>query len=333
MLWSIPALIPGGEEDEIVAVPASHRTHGTFTGRLTAILQSDIAYSFRRSRVTVLAAIMILAIVMAAALATWIAPHNPLDLGELNLMNSHLPPVWLEGGDPRFLLGTDDQGRDLLSAIIYGARTSLAVGALSVAFAAALGVGAGLISGYIGGAVDNVIMRIADVQLTFPAILTALLIDGVVRALVAEHRSEYQAFWVLVFAIGLSFWVQYARTVRGSTLVERSKEYVLAAHVIALHPAQILFRHVLPNVMGPVLVITAINLAFAIILEATLSFLGVGLPPTQPSLGTLIRIGNNFLFAGEWWTAIFPSIVLAALVLAVNIVGDWLHEALNPKLR
>jgi peptide/nickel transport system permease protein len=302
-------------------------------GGLTALLDSDIAYSFRRSKVTMVAAAATLIIVLGAVLAPWIAPHDPFDLRSLSLLDSHNPPAWLEGGDVRFLLGTDDQGRDVLSTILYGSRLSLAVGVVSVAFAATLGIVLGLIAGYAGGALDSLIMRIADVQLTFPAILIALLIDGTVRAIVGEHRNEQSVFWVLVLSIGLSFWVQYARTVRGSTLVEKGKDYVLAARLIGIHPALILFRHVLPNVMGPVLVIATINLALAVILEATLSFLGVGLPPTQPSLGTMIRIGNNFLFSGEWWIAIFPGITLASLVLAVNLLGDWLRDALNPKLR
>jgi peptide/nickel transport system permease protein len=301
--------------------------------RLGKALDSDIAFSFRRSKMTMVASCLILIIVFAAMLAPWITPHNPFDLKQLNLLDSHAPPAWMEGGDSRFLLGTDDQGRDVLSTIVHGTRISLAVGVLSVTLAAVLGVVLGLIAGYAGGAIDSLIMRIADVQLTFPAILIALLIDGTIRAIVGEQQSEQKVFWVLVLAIGLSFWVQYARTVRGSMLVEKDKDYVLAARVIGIRPVHILFRHVLPNVMGPVLVIATINLAFAIILEATLSFLGVGLPPTEPSLGTLIRIGNNFLFSGEWWIAIFPSIMLATLVLAVNVVGDWLRDALNPKLR
>jgi peptide/nickel transport system permease protein len=271
--------------------------------------------------------------VLAAILAPWIAPHDPFDLRQLSLLDSHLPPAWLADGDPRYLLGTDDQGRDVLSTILYGSRISLGVGVLSVALAGALGIVLGLIAGYAGGFLDAVIMRIADVQLTFPAILIALLIDGTVRAVFGAQRNETLEFWVLVLSIGLSFWVQYARTVRGSTLVEKSKDYVLAAQLIGIHPAKILFRHVLPNVIGPVLVIATINLALAIITEATLSFLGVGLPPTQPSLGTLIRIGNNFLFAGEWWIAIFPGIMLALLVIAINLLGDWLRDALNPRLR
>jgi peptide/nickel transport system permease protein len=302
-------------------------------GPLAAFLDHDLVYSFLHSKVTIVAALVTLAIVLAAAFAPWIAPHDPFDLRQLNLLDSHLPPAWAPDGDSRFLLGTDDQGRDVLSAILYGARISLSVGVLSVVLAAALGIALGLVAGYAGGAIDSVIMRAADVQLTFPAILIALLIDGTMRALSGEARNGETAFWVLVLSIGLSSWVQYARTVRGSTLVEKNKDYVLAARLIGLDQTSILFRHVLPNVMGPVLVIATINLGLAIILEATLSFLGVGLPPTQPSLGTLISIGNKFLFAGEWWIAIFPGLTLAGLVLAVNLLGDWMRDALNPKLR
>jgi peptide/nickel transport system permease protein len=303
------------------------------TGRLAAFFDHDLVYSFIRSKVTVVAALVTLAIILAAVLAPWIAPHDPFDLRQLSLLDSHLPPAWAPDGDYRFPLGTDDQGRDVLSAILYGARISLSVGVLSVALATVLGIALGLIAGYAGGALDSLIMRAADVQLTFPAILIALLVDGTMRALSGEGRNEETAFWVLVLSIGLSSWVQYARTVRGSTLVEKNKDYVLAARLIGLSPASILFRQLLPNVMGPVLVLATINFGLAIILEATLSFLGVGLPPTQPSLGTLISIGNKFLFAGEWWIAIFPGVTLAGLVLAVNLLGDWLRDALNPKLR
>ena len=302
-------------------------------GRLAAALDSDLVHAFLRSKIAVAAAFITLLLVLSAVFAPWIAPHDPFDLRQLNLLDSHLPPAWLADGDPRYLLGTDDQGRDVLSTILYGSRISLGVGVLAVGLAAALGIVLGLIAGYAGGFLEALIMRIADVQLTFPAILIALLIDGTGRALFGAHRNETLEFWVLVLSIGLSFWVQYARTVRGSTLVEKSKDYVLAARLIGIHPAKILFRHVLPNVIGPVLVIATINLALAIITEATLSFLGVGLPPTQPSLGTLIRIGNNFLFAGEWWIAIFPGITLALLVVAINLLGDWLRDALNPRLR
>lgn len=300
---------------------------------LARLLDSDVLHSFWRSKVTVAASLVALVLIGSAVFAPWIAPHDPFDLAKINLLDSHLPPVWQDSGDARFLLGTDDQGRDILSTILYGSRSSLTVGILSVAFATVFGVLLGLIAGYTGGFIDTAIMRAADVQLTFPAILIALLIDGTVQALVGPHRNASQASLVLILSIGLSFWVQYARTVRAQTLVERHKDYVQAARLIGLSPARILLRHILPNVMGPVLVIVTINLALAIILEATLSFLGVGLPPTEPSLGTLIRIGNNYLFSGEWWIAIFPGITLVALVLAVNLVGDWLRDVLNPKLR
>jgi peptide/nickel transport system permease protein len=306
---------------------------GIRVSRLNALLQSDALYSFRRSKSTVVAAIVLMLILGSAAAAPWIAPHDPYDLSQLSLANSQIPPAWMEGGDRRFLFGTDDQGRDLLSAILHGLRTSLTVGILSVAFAGGVGIFLGLCAGYVGGAFDSLIMRLADVQLTFPAILVALLIDGTLRAIGDGTSSERQVFWVLVFSIGLSFWVQYARTIRGSTLIEKNKDYVLASRVMGIDPVVILFRHILPNIMGPVLVIATINLAFAIVLEATLSFLGVGLPPSQPSLGTLIRIGNNFLFSGEWWIVVFPSMILVALILAVNVLGDWVRDALNPKLR
>jgi peptide/nickel transport system permease protein len=303
------------------------------SGLIARIFDSDLWYSFTRSWVTMLAAAITLLLVGSAMLAPWIAPNNPLDLQTLNLIDGSKPPMWQADGEAKFPLGTDSQGRCVLSLILFGMRISLVVGVLSVALAAALGIVLGLVAGYFGGFSDTVIMRIADVQLTFPAILCALLIDGTMRALVGGAKSEAFVFWVLVVAIGLSFWVQYARTVRGSTLVERSKDYVAAARLIGLGKTRILFRHVLPNVMGPVLVIATINLALAIISEATLSFLGVGLPPTTPSLGTLIRVGNEFLFSGEWWVVIFPGVALAALVLAVNLLGDWLRDALNPKLQ
>ena len=276
--------------------------------RLRAIIDSDLVYSFLRSRVTIAAAVVTLVIVLAALLAPWIAPNDPYDLRQLSLLDSHNPPAWLQGGDWRFLLGTDDQGRDVFSTILYGSRQSIAIGLMATLFAGLLGISLGLIAGYAGGSADAFIMRAADIQSTFPAILIAMLIDGTSRALFGEQRNEQVVFWVMVLSIGLSFWVQYARTVRGSTLVEKNKDYVLAARLIGIRPSKILFRHVLPNVVGPVLVIATINLALAIITEATLSFLGLGLPPTQPSLGTLIQIGQKYLFAGEWWIAIFPAL-------------------------
>lgn len=300
---------------------------------IAAFLDSDMFYSFRRSRVTVIATIVTLVIVLAAVFAPWIAPHDPFDVATLSLLDSELPPVWAEGGDPRFLLGTDNQGRDVFSAILYGSRISLAVGFVSVAVAMAAGVAVGLISGYFGGLVDAIFMRIADVMLSFPTILVALLVSGIVRGALPREMHDNAALVVLVFAIAVTTWVQYARTVRGSTMVERSREYVLAARLVGRKPFAIIFRHILPNVMGPVLVIATINLAMAVLIEATLSFLGVGMPPTNPSLGTLIRVGNEYLFSGIWWVVIFPSLTLVVLVLAVNLLGDWLRDALNPKLR
>jgi peptide/nickel transport system permease protein len=296
-------------------------------------LDSDVYWSFKRSPVVVTAAIVTVLVFAGAIFAPWIAPQNPFDLRQLNLMDASLPPVWAPDGDPRYPLGTDTQGRDVFSTILFGSRISLLVGFLSVIFAMFLGVSLGLIAGYMGGTVDAVIMRVADVQLSFPAILIALLIDGVARVVIPREMHHEIAIYVLILAIGFSGWVQYARTVRGSCLVEKSKEYVQAARVIGRHPAAIMAQHVLPNVMGPVLVIATIHLALAIITEATLSFLGVGVPPTEPSLGTLIRIGNNYLFSGEWWITVFPGLALVIMVLAVNLLGDWLRDALNPKLR
>jgi len=301
--------------------------------RLARVFDSDLWWSFTRSPTVVLSAFVALAMIGAAALAPWVAPHNPFDLATLNLLDAFTPPVWLEGGDARFLLGTDDQGRDVLSTILFGARISLFVGFCSVLFAMTLGVTIGLVAGYAGGAADAVLMRIADIKLTFPAILIALLVDGLVRAVLPRELHDRISLWVLIFAIGISNWVPFARTVRGCTMVEKNKEYVMAARVIGLSSARIMWAHVLPNVMGPVLVIATLQLGFAILAEATLSFLGVGVPPTQPSLGTLIRIGNDFLFSGEWWITVFPGAALAIMVLSVNLLGDWLRDALNPKLR
>jgi peptide/nickel transport system permease protein len=300
--------------------------------RLKTFLDGDLFYSFRTSRITVIAFVVTLILVLAAALAPWIAPHDPFDVATLTLLNSELPPAWVVGGDSRFLLGTDNQGRDILSAILYGSRISLSVGFISVTLAMVVGVVIGLVSGYFGGLVDAFFMRIADVMLSFPTILVALLISGIARSVLPREMQDTAAMVVLVFAITITTWVQYARTVRGSVLVEKTREYVLAAQLVGRRPMAIMFSHILPNVMGPVLVIATINLAMAILIEATLSFLGVGMPPTNPSLGTLIRIGNEFLFSGVWWIVIFPSLTLVALVLAVNLLGDWLRDALNPKL-
>ena len=302
-------------------------------GRPRSVLDSDLVWSFRHSPVAIAATIVAAAIILGAAAAPWIAPHDPFDLARLSLLDASNPPAWLAGGSWNYPLGTDNQGRDVLSAILYGARLSLVVGLSAVILALLFGVTLGLIAGWRGGIVETIVMRIADVQLSFPAILIALLIDGVARSLLPREVQGEIALYVLVASIALSAWVHYARTVRGSTLVERNKEYIQAARVIGVSPARIVWGHLLPNVMGPVLVIATINLALAILTEATLSFLGVGLPPTQPSLGTLIRVGNDYLLSGDWWISIFPGVVLALLILSVNLLGDWLRDALNPRLR
>lgn len=301
-------------------------------GALAKFWDGDLAWSWRHTPVAVAATIILLIMLVTAFGAGWIAPHNPFDLATIDLLDALKPPVWQQEGSAKYLLGTDSQGRDLLSAIMYGTRVSLLIGLASVALSMLIGIVLGLISGYVGGRMDALIMRIADVQLSFPAILIALLIDGVARAVVPKDMHEIIAFPVLVGAIALAGWPQYARTVRGSTLVEKNREYVQAARVIGISKPVIMFRHVLPNVLGPVTVLATVHLATAIITEATLSFLGVGVPPTSPSLGTLIRIGNDFLFSGEWWITIFPGVGLVLLVLSVNLLGDWLRDALNPRL-
>jgi peptide/nickel transport system permease protein len=293
----------------------------------------DIYYSFKGSPLTILAATVTAAFILAALFAPWIAPHNPFDLKTLNLLDAFTPPAWTAKGNPTYLLGTDDQGRDVLSTIIFGSRMSLLVGLIATLLAMVLGVTLGLLSGYMGGKVDAFIMRVADIQLSFPAILIALLVDGLARVALPKEMHDQLAVYVLILAIAASGWVRYARTVRGSTLVERNKEYVQAARVIGRHPLAIMFTHVLPNALGPVLVLVTLHIGEAIITEATLSFLGVGVPPTQPSLGTLIRVGNDFLFSGEWWITVFPGAALVILVLAINVLGDWLRDALNPRLR
>ena len=304
------------------------------TSALARFLDGDVFHSFRGSPVAIGAALVAGVMILGAVLAPWISPHDPFDLKSLDLNNSLLPPAWTEQGQRAFPLGSDDQGRDVLSTILYGSRISLLVGLASVAFAMALGVGLGLLSGYVGGRLDAFIMRVADVQLSFPAILIALLINGVARAVLpSDANIDAMALAVLIGSIGLANWVQYARTVRGSTMVEKNREYVQAARVIGVRPWRIMTGHVLPNVLGPVLVIATINVAQAIITEATLSFLGVGVPPTSPSLGTMINNGNNFLYSGEWWLVVFPGLALVLLCMSVNLLGDWLRDALNPKLR
>ncbi len=296
-------------------------------------IEIELLYLFLRAPGAIIAAGFVLISLIAVVLAPLIAPSNPYDLATFDILDSLIPPLWQADGDPRFLLGTDDQGRDMLSSILYGARLSIMIGAVSVLFAVVLGVGLGLAAGYIGGRFDMIVMRIADVQLSLPAILTALLIDGIARGLLPGEAHDRLMFFVLVVAIGLSLWVNFARMARASTFVERHKEYVQAAEIMGLSPIRIMVTHILPNILGPLMVIITVDLAVAILLEATLSFLGVGVPADQPSLGTLIRIGTSYMFSGEWWVVFFPSAALILLIISVNVLGDFLRDALNPKLR
>ena len=303
------------------------------SGWIIRALDTDVGYHFTRSPLAVGAALVLALFLLMATAGPWLVPQNPFDSASLDLLDARRPPAWLPGGSIQYPLGTDSQGRDVLSTIVYGSRVSLVVGFAATLFAAGLGVALGLVAGYVGGRVDALVMRLADIQLSFPTILIALLIDGIARNVIRRDLHQELAVPILVLAVGLSNWVQYARTVRGSTLVERHREYVQAARLIGQPASFILTRHVLPNVLGPVLVLATLGFGLAILTEATLSFLGLGVPLTRPSLGTLIRIGNEVLFSGEWWMTIFPGIALVALVLAVNLLGDWLRDVLNPKLR
>ncbi len=303
------------------------------TDSLRRFFDSDIWHKFKRDPLVITAVVVGLILILSSAFAPLFAPHSPFDLKTLNLSDAFTPPAWIHEGKSQFMLGTDDQGRDVLSTIMYGSRASLVVGFAAVLLSMIVGITLGLISGYFGGALDAFIMRVADVQLSFPAILIALLISGVARVVIPNSQHDQVAIYVLIFAIAASGWVQYARTVRGSTLVERNKEYVQAARVIGRRPLAIMFSHVLPNVLGPVMVLATLHIGTAIITEATLSYLGVGMPATQPTLGTMIRIGGDFLLSGEWWILWFPGTALVILVLSINIIGDWLRDAINPKLR
>jgi len=301
--------------------------------RWKALTRHELAWRFFHSPAVMFAAAVLILLVAAAAAASFVAPHNPFDPATLNIMDSLLPPAWLDGGTSTFLLGTDEQGRDILSTIFYGMRISILVGLAAVLFSMVLGVTLGLIAGYLGGWVDTLIMRLADVQLSFPTIMIAFFIDGIAKITLPLAMREEMRFYVVILAIGVADWVQFARTVRAATMIERRKDYVAAARISHVGGMRILLTHILPNTMGPVLVLATLGLGVAILTEAILSFLGLGMPPSQPSLGTLIRAGNDLLLSGEWWISLFPGATLVLLVLAVNIVGDWLRDVLNPRLR
>ena len=305
----------------------------TTQSRWQRFLDNDVTWSFLHTPSAIVAACVTVIAVSAALAAPWIAPYDPFDPSQISLWDGKLPPAWVEGGSSAYLLGTDNQGRDMLSTILYGGRLSIVVGFVAVFLGMLLGVTLGVISGYLGGKVDAIIMRFADVQLTIPGILLAILINGIGRAILPIDMRDDFAIYVVIIAIGLTDWPQFARVARGATIVEAQKEYVQSARVIGLPGWLIMIRHILPNTLRPILVIATIGLALAVIAEATLSFLGQGIPPTTPSLGTLIRVGNEYLFSGLWWITLFPGIALVVLVFAVNLLGDWMRDALNPKLR
>ena len=304
-----------------------------FKKTFNKIYDTDIGYSFFNSKIAIISSSIFFIIFLCSFFAGLVAPYNPFDPASVSLMDAFTPPVWSEGGSASFFLGTDQQGRDMFSTMIYGSRISLIVGFASIIFAMILGVFLGVTAGYIGGRYEIIVMRITDIQLTIPTILMALLVDGIARAVISRSMHDEMAIYVLIFAIGISEWPQFARVTRASTLVEKNKEYVSASRIIGLSNIIIMFKHILPNILRPILVIATIGLALAIITESTLSFLGVGVPPTTPSLGTLIRFGNNFLFSGEWWITFFPAIFLVVLALSINLLGDWMRDALNPKLK
>lgn len=301
--------------------------------RFKRMLDSDLGWSFRTTPAAWLSALVLALLVMSALFSPLIAPQNPYDLSQIFIDKAEIPPIWSADGEWPFLLGTDPQGRDVLSAILYGTRISLIIGFAAVVVSMAIGVTLGLVAGFYGGRIDNLLMRFGDTVLSIPTLLMAILVSAIFRELLPPPLREPFAAVVLVLSISLTNWVQYARTVRASTMVERRKEYVLAARIIKVPARRIMGRHILPNTLTPVMVAATLNLGLAILSEATLSFLGVGMPITQPSLGTLIRIGNQYLFSGSWWLVVFPSLQLGLIVLSVNLLGDWLRDALNPKLR
>lgn len=301
--------------------------------RLRAAWQHWFFKRLRRSPAAFCAALVIALLVFGAAAAPWIAKTNPYDLASLDLLDSHLPPAFAPGGQAKYLLGTDSQGADVASLILYGLRSSLVVGLLAVSLSVGIGTLAGLACGYMGRTVDSVVMRIADIQFTFPAMLLALLIGGISQSLLSSQARSALAMPIVILALGVAHWPHFARLVRGAVLVEKQKDYVAAARLVGRGRLHIMFAELLPNVLNPIFVLATLDVAFAIMSEATLSFLGFGMPSTQPSLGTLIKVGYQYLFSGEWWVVIFPGLTLVLLLVAINVFGDWLRDQLDPKIR
>ena len=296
-------------------------------------IRSDFWYELLNSPVTVISAVIIGMMVIGCTFAPVFAPHTPFDPATISIMDNNLPPAWQAGSDPKFLLGTDLQGRDVLSAMLYGGRISLIVGLGAVFLSVAIGMAVGLCAGYFGGWTDVVLMRIAEVQFAFPPILIALLFNGILKASLPADVFANAAVPIMVLAIGLAGWEQFARIVRSSVLVQRRQDYVTSCEAIGLPTITIILRHITPNILGPVLVLAMLQIAVAIVTEATLSFLGLGTPLTEPSLGALIQIGSQYLFSGIWWVVIFPGLMLLVMVIAFNLVADWVRDYLNPRLR
>ncbi|WP_371170279.1 ABC transporter permease [Aliiroseovarius sp. 2305UL8-7] len=300
--------------------------------RWSKIWNSNMGYSFRRNPIAVVSLVIFLLIALAAFCAPLIAPYNPYDPAQIDIMNSEYPPVWINGSLPEFMLGTDDQGRDLWSTILYGTRLSLLIGICAVALQAFLGISIGLIAGYVGGRLDNLLMRMADIQLSFSTLMVAIIFLAVTQAMFGSETFNRYAVFFLIAVIGVAEWPQYARTVRATVLAEKKKEYVDSARVLGFGPMRIMVRHILPNSLSPIFVISTVQVANAIISEASLSFLGLGMPPSQPSLGSLISSGFDYIFSGSWWITAIPGVVLVVLVLVINLLGDWMRDVLNPKL-
>ncbi len=294
--------------------------------------KSYLLYSFKRDPIAISSFAVLMVLVMISILAPVIAPYNTYDTATFDIMDAETPPSWMEGGSEMFTLGTDIQGRDLLSTMIYGLRVSLLIGIGAVLFQAFVGIVVGLISGFFGGKLDSFLMRLADIQFSIPYLIVAIFTSAIFKLAFGIGRYEDLAEILLIVIIGMSQWPHYARTVRASVLGEKNKEYVEAARVIGINNRQIMFRHILPNTMTPVLVISTIQVANAIMSEAALSFLGLGMPITKPSLGSLIRAGFEYIFSGSWWITFFPGILLVIVVLVILLLGDWLRDVLNPKL-
>lgn len=311
---------------------SSLSTNQSTPSRFSRLWNSNMGYSFRRNPVAMVSFAVFLVITIASILAPVLAPFDPYDPAQIDIMNSEYPPVWIDGSDSQFVFGTDDQGRDLWSTILYGTRLSLLIGLCAVALQAFLGISIGLVAGYVGGRLDSLLMRFADIQLSFSTLMVAIIFLAVTQAMFGSETFNQYAIYFLIAVIGVAEWPQYARTVRATVLAEKKKEYIDSARVLGFGPMRIMVRHILPNSLSPIFVISTVQVANAIISEASLSFLGLGMPPSQPSLGSLISSGFDYIFSGSLWITAIPGVVLVVLVLVINLLGDWMRDVLNPKL-